>query len=185
MLEHVHKRWPAVLRQQSSLANHPFMPLANLRGAEGALGLTPLSARVEQPAPPASLPNPEKLADLSMEDLLKLRAATYAQPLAPALPVLAEKLLRYAEIRFPNTAPLHPSLRSRRYAALLLGAFFIDYAQSTDDGRYLNITLKLQDYLVRVPWLAPAGAGLSAAAAHALWCRNIVLIETQLRKLGR
>jgi hypothetical protein len=114
---------------------------------------------------------------------LELRAAIYAQTPAETLRPWGEKLLRYAEIKFPAVETLHESLRLPVFAAAMLTSFFMDYFAVTGDYRFLNVALKLLDYQNARGGCRGVGPGLMSLVVETLHCRNHMLAESALKKL--
>jgi len=175
--------WPKIIQHQEELRAHPFMPLVGLCGLETEFGLAPLAGKDRNLEGPANIPSIGKLADLTGTDLLEMRRACYARDPMDAVRPWAEKLLRYAEVKFPDVTNLPESLRATAFAANMLAAFFIDYYASTGDSRYLNATLKLLDYLEAGVGRCGTGPGLSRLAAQTLRLRSRLLAESAVRKL--
>jgi len=175
--------WPRIIAHQAEWAVHPFLPLHNLGGADAVIGLTSLRADIFPPLISARVPVVGKLAELTAGDLVELRKALYIGLESASVRLLAEKLLRNVEIKFPNTSGLHPALRQPKFAAAMLAAFFLDFWTKSGDGRFLNASWKLLDYQTARWRGCGSGPGLSPVAAQALLCRNILLAEQGLRKI--
>lgn len=172
-----------MVRQRDELARHPYLPLEGLDGAEIRLGLPPLGSCISQALPDTAQPFPSKLAEISAESLCLMRRALERQGEAALLYDTSERLLRYAETRFPNVAALHSSLQEKALAAQLLGAYFLDYHSQTGDLRFLNAAIKLLEgrgYRSALRAKCIRGRDL----VWVLWCRNAILAESALLSLS-
>ena len=182
MLEKAKSLWPDVLRNQEQLCVDAHLPLIGLGGLESEFGFEALKATPVL-SNSRNLPAADaKPADLTAHSVVAIRAALKEGSNVETWRTVAERFLRYCEIRFPNTEPLHSSMKSRAFAASMLTAFMFDFALGSGDARYLNAGLKMLDWQGGMDSRLGSSLEFSPASARALYCRNVLFAAHMLRR---
>lgn len=155
--------WQALRQMDPSLLQHRLRPLDHLEACVEHFGLAPLPLEkgpLEGVEIPSTSPSFRGVND---DVLLFLRLQTYARGVTPFVEAWAEKLLRFCELRRRNlearTLAKFQDRAVARVHILHLGVFFLDFAEASQDCRFLNTALKLAD----LRWLAHGGKPLEEA----------------------
>jgi len=146
-----------------SRLQHRLRPLDHLEACVEHFGLAPLPLEKE-PLEDVQIPSTSpSFKSANDEVLLLLRLQTYARGVTPVVEAWAEKLLRFCELRRRNLEARTLAKVQDRAAArafiLHLGVFLLDFAEASQDYRFLNTALKLTDQR----WLARRGKPLADA----------------------
>ena len=187
------RRWWRHLAECDTTVLVPFAhELCGLDDKARALGLVPHIDLPCAPPPHSEVPTGEpSFSGLAMSTLIGLRGALQLRRSeSDAIFAWAETLLRFSEVHRTSLVARAKAKwggpPGAYFGLLQLGAFFLDYYDWSEDLRYLNTALKLQDlrFVLRRTDV-PAGLQQSGRRLHEalLALRISVITESAIDRL--